>query len=131
MAVIVVIDDNTPIRQMVRRILSKDGHEVIEAADGRVVRKLLEKHRPDLVITDIFMPNSDGIEVIRQTRNASPKTPIIAMTGSNPIREELYLRAASELGADATIKKPFRVGEMREIVQRLLANPPSEKASGG
>jgi CheY-like chemotaxis protein len=131
MAVILVVDDTAPVRQMVRRILSKEGHEVFEAADGTVVRKLLEKHRPDLVITDIFMPNSDGIEVIRQTRSVSPNAIIIAMTGSNPLREELYLRAASELGANVTMRKPFRAAALRELVRQLLADIPSEPSSGG
>ena len=121
MATIVIIDDSVPFREIVRQILVKDGHEIYEANDGTVVLKLLEKHTPDLVITDIFMPNKDGIEVVREVRRVAPNTKIIAMTGSNPVREQLYLTAASELGADATIKKPFRSNELRTIVRKLLA----------
>jgi CheY-like chemotaxis protein len=129
MAVIVVIDDHEPIRRLIRRILSKEGHDIFEAADGTVVSDLLHQHALDLVITDIFMPNRDGIEVVRDIRRLSPKTKIVAMTGSNEIREELYFSAARALGADATITKPFRADVLRAMVRRLLADEGIEKPS--
>jgi len=122
MAVIVIVDDNAAVRKLIRQMLSKEGHYILEAADGTVVLALLHKHTPHLVITDIFMPNRNGLEVIRDIRRVSPKTKIVAMTDRNAIREDLYFDAVSTLGVDATMTKPFRAGSLRELVRTLLAD---------
>lgn len=121
MALLLVIDDNASVRHLVCEILTTDGHEIMEAADGEIGMRIVRAHTPALVLTDIFMPNKEGIETIREIRALVPSARIIAMTGSDPRHERLYLGAAMALGADATLKKPFRASELRDVVTGLLA----------
>jgi CheY-like chemotaxis protein len=123
MAVLLVIDDTESIRQLVRQILIADGHDVLEAVDGLSGLRLVAAHAPELVVTDIVMPNKEGIETIREIRRIAPDTRIIAISGSLPARGQLYLDAAAKLGADATMRKPFRPADLRDTVRRLLAAP--------
>ncbi len=120
MSVVLVIDDNASMREMVRDLMTREKHEVVEAADGEIGLRVFKARTPALVITDIFMPNMEGIETIRAIRRLAPKTVIVAMTGSAAEHGDRYLGAASELGADATIKKPFRPDALRDIVRALL-----------
>src|SRR5215469_7038458 len=101
MAIIVVVDDQSEIRKAVARQLASAGHEVHEAADGAEGLALRRRHKPALVICDIFMPGMEGIETIRAIRREEPAVKIIAMSGSEPSQQTHYLKAAQELGADA------------------------------
>ena len=118
MAKILVIDDDPQIRRMVARILTREGHTVHEAADGRAGIELFHQLRPALVITDIVMPDTEGIETIRELRRGAPTIPILAISGSgnNPV----YLRAATGLGAAAALEKPFSANELHAAVENLL-----------
>lgn len=120
MAVILVIDDNDTVRKTLRRQLLSAGYEVIEAADGAQGLALCHAHRPALVISDIFMPEADGIETITAIRREHPGIKIIAVSGSEAQQRTLYLGAAQKLGADAVLGKPWRAAELKETVQRLL-----------
>lgn len=122
MALILVIDDAATVRHLVRRILADATHSVIEAQDGEVGLALFEKQRPAIVITDLFMPNREGIETIQHIRRLSPAAKIVAMSTSGSAGGEFYLGAARKLGADAVLAKPFEPAQLLETVDRLLAN---------
>jgi CheY-like chemotaxis protein len=121
MSLILVIDDAATVRQLVGRILVGANYSVLEAQDGDVGVALFQQHRPLLVITDLFMPNKEGIETIQEIRRLSPGTKIIAMSASTSATGKLYLGAAKKLGADAILAKPFESAELLEVVDRLIA----------
>jgi len=117
MAEILIIDDEPAIRELLIRVLHKAGHTGYEAGSGDEGIELFHQVHPALVITDIVMPGIEGIEVIRRLRQADPMVPILAISGSG---KPLYLRAATGLGADAALAKPFDIAELLSVVGRLL-----------
>ena len=117
---ILVIDDERSVRRMVAKMLAADGHEVIAAADGVEGLAVFRRERPAVVVTDIIMPNQEGMETIMALRHEDPRVRIIAMSGSGTPDGELnYLRMAKLLGADASLEKPFRAEELRAVVRQL------------
>jgi CheY-like chemotaxis protein len=121
MALILVIDDSSVIRCLMRAALTDAGHTVIEAADGQAGLALFHSRRPHLVITDLVMPVKDGIETIREIRKCDPETPILAISEALDSVEYLYLNAAKKLGAHVTLSKPFSPADLQRAVDSLLA----------
>ncbi len=120
MARIIVIDDQEPIRRIVRRALENDGHQVFEASDGEVGMALLEREPADVVITDIFMPGMDGIQTLREIRKRFPAIKVIAMSGGDSSGMLDLRRDAELLGAVKSLQKPFNARDIVEIVQTVL-----------
>jgi CheY-like chemotaxis protein len=121
MPLALVIDDEAGVRRLVCRILAGANYTVLEAPDGKAGLVLLRDQRPSLVITDLVMPVKEGIETIREIRQLSPETKIVAMSGSDSSSGGgLYLRAAGKLGADAVLAKPFRPTDLLATVGRVL-----------
>jgi CheY-like chemotaxis protein len=120
MALILVIDDVAMMRDLVRRMLERDRHSVIEAEDGEVGIAVVEMEDPALVITDLIMPKKEGIETIQQIRRSHPNTKIIAMSGQLGTDGTSYLDAARKLGADAILAKPFLRAALLDVVDQLL-----------
>ena len=120
MARIVVIDDQEPIRRIVRRALENDGHEVFEASDGEVGMALLEQEPADVVITDIFMPGMDGIQTLRAIRKRFPAIKVIAMSGGDSTGLLDLRHDAELLGAMKSIQKPFSARDIVEVVRSVL-----------
>ena len=120
MARILVIDDEQPIRELLRHVLEKEGHEVVEAQDGKDALRLAEQSPPDLVITDIMMPEQDGLEVIRTLRRESPDLKILAISGGGLLRSRA-LHVANLLGAFDTLQKPFALDVLIGKVNGALA----------
>jgi DNA-binding response OmpR family regulator len=120
MATILVIDDDAQVRRMMNRVLSQAGHEVHEAANGRLGVDAFRAHRPSIVITDILMPEQEGIETIRALRREGLDTRIIAVSGGGYSHNMLFLDMARQLGADSALRKPFRAAELLDTVNRLL-----------
>ena len=121
MARILVIDDEPEIRSMLADVLSEEGHEVVDAPDGRRGLALQRERAADLVITDIFMPEQEGIETILELRQAFPRVKIIAMSGGGErLRTLDYLPAAGHLGAVRTLAKPFELDAMLALVSEVL-----------
>jgi CheY-like chemotaxis protein len=120
MSLVLVIDDDAQMRRMARRFLMNAGHSVVEAEDGEAGLALLRSNKPALVLTDLIMPNKEGIETIRDIRQICPEMAIIAMSGTGA-SAGLYLHVAEKLGADAVLSKPFRAAELIETVTRVLA----------
>src|SRR4051812_6717914 len=91
MAAILVIDDEAPMRRTIRRIAETAGHTILEAENGREGVRLFQDHRPALVITDIMMPEKEGIETIREIRAVEAATKILAVSGGGARGELAYL----------------------------------------
>lgn len=123
MTKILVIDDDTAMRKMVRRTLADAGHEVIEAADGIEGIKSFRAETPAIVVTDIIMPEQEGIATIREMRAIRSDVVIIAMSGGGAGPGELYLDIAKVFGADAVLPKPFRPAELVALVEKLTNRP--------
>lgn len=117
MADILIIDDDRQMRRLLRRILTGAGHTVHEAENGRAGVELFERQPAALVITDIVMPDMEGIETIVSLRRDNPAVPIIAISGGT---DPVYLRAASGLGATASLEKPFQPDRLLALVEGLL-----------
>ena len=120
MALILVIDDEEGIRALVRDILEKEGHKVIEAANGIVGLELFNQNRPDLVITDIFMPEKEGTQTILELRKSYPNVKIIAISGGAIAQSFDVLGTAKIFGALRVLAKPFHPKDMRQAVKELL-----------
>lgn len=122
MAHILIVDDEPQIRTFVATGLQLAGHTIADAANGReAVQKLLAETF-DLVITDIAMPEREGLETVVNIRRQRIQTPVIVMSGI-PSESALYLRAAEQLGASRSITKPFTVPQLLEIVNDVLSQP--------
>lgn len=105
MASILIIDDDGFYRGILRRILEDGGHQVMESGDGQEAMGVYRAHRPDLVITDIFMPGMDGSEVIRALKEIDDGAKIIAVSGGGTFYDIDVLDMAKKLGAAAILRK--------------------------
>ncbi|MBF0294985.1 MAG: response regulator [Magnetococcales bacterium] len=122
MAHILVIDDDISIRALLREILEEEGHVVEEATDGRAGLRQFRKQRPDLVMTDILMPEKDGVELIMELKELSAQIPILAMSGGGRGLDAAFnLRMAQDFGANRVLVKPFSRSQALELVQEILA----------
>jgi DNA-binding response OmpR family regulator len=115
-----VIDDDA-IRRMIGKILRSDGHEVLAAEDGRCGMSLFRKERPQIVVTDIIMPEQEGFETIMAMRRDNPGIRIVAMSGGASVGDLDVLKMAQLLGADEVIGKPFRADDLLARVRALDA----------
>lgn len=125
MARILVVDDDDQFRRMLQRTLERAGYEVEPAADGREAVRLFEAHPPDLVLTDLVMPEQEGLETIMTLRRKYKTPRIIAMSGGGRNQPEEYLEAARVLGVAATLEKPFATRDLLALVRSVLEPPPS------
>ncbi len=121
MATILVIDDEQSIRGLLREVLEKAGHRVIEAPDGREGLAQYQKQPIDLVLMDLLMPETDGLEATLQLTREYVDAKVIAMTGAQGDRN--FLDVAKLLGARRTIAKPFDITALIQAVQEELATP--------
>ena len=126
MATILVVDDNAAMRRMLKRMLLKQDHTIIETQDGSVGLARYIDHVPDVVITDIVMPEKEGIETIREMRQRTPDVNILAISGAATPQNAHYLDRAEKLGADITLTKPITAPDLHAAVNSLLG-----AASGG
>ncbi|MCK4763931.1 MAG: response regulator [Candidatus Aminicenantes bacterium] len=117
---ILVIDDERQICEMLRKKLESVGYAVAEAPNGKVGLKLHKENLFDLIITDIFMPEKEGLETIRELKQDFPQLKIIAITGGYSSGPEELLNVARMLGADRTFPKPFKLKEIVEAINQLL-----------
>ncbi len=120
MARILVIDDDDQIRAMLQQRLEREGHKVVSAGDGKLGMKLFREEPAELVITDIIMPEKEGIETIMELRRDFPEVKIIAISGGGKVSPDEYLHIAEKFGAHRTLAKPFGREELLKAVQELL-----------
>ena len=117
---VLIIDDEAQIRDMLHQMLTREGYEVVNAPDGKVGMKLCREQPVDLIITDIIMPEKDGIEMILELRHDFPRLKIIAISGGGRLGPDGYLEMAQKLGAHRTFFKPFNRREILDAVEELL-----------
>jgi CheY-like chemotaxis protein len=122
---ILVIDDDRLLRGTVERILTSHGHDVASARDGREGLQRFRSGHFDLVACDVFMPNREGLETMREIRGLRAALPLIAFAGraadaAGPGSDADCLRMAGQLGGTETLAKPFRRQELLALVQRCL-----------
>ncbi len=120
MTKIVLIDDDEDVRRTLVRMLETAGYEVHEAADGSSGLELCLKVDPQLVITDILMPEKEGIETIMTLKRDRPDLKIIAISGGGRSGGVDFLDMARSLGADEALQKPFRRAELLDLMKRVL-----------
>ncbi len=125
MAKILIIDDDDQFRKMLSQTLVKAGYSVSEASDGSEGIRTFRQDPADLVITDIVMPDKEGIETIMEIRQMAPELKIIAVSGGGRIGSESYLELARKLGAVHTFSKPID----RKKVVDIIANELNTAAS--
>jgi len=128
MAQILIIDDDPAIRATIEEILRSAGHAVISAVDGIEGVKTFRANPAHVVITDLYMPNQEGLETIRELRQGNPKAVIVAMCGK-PTGDTM-LSIAQKLGAVEVLQKPFVPQELLDAVEQALSGQSSEPRSG-
>jgi CheY-like chemotaxis protein len=119
---ILVIDDDVQFRRMLRQVLGREGYEVVEASNGKEGMDLFRAEPTDLVISDILMPEQEGLQTVRELRREFPKVKIIVVSGGGSGGTMNFLNAAKLLGAQRTLWKPFDLDELRQAVREVL-NP--------
>jgi DNA-binding response OmpR family regulator len=120
MSHVLVIDDDIHIRELLNIMLEGEGHSVQLAEDGMVGLKMMDENIFDLIITDIVMPNQEGIETILKIKSISPDTKILAISGGGRIGSTNYLTLAENFGVDKTLSKPFYHKEFIQCIKELL-----------
>jgi CheY-like chemotaxis protein len=117
---LLVVDDNDDMLESTKILLERAGYEVEVASNGEQA-VILQRERPaDVLVTDIFMPDKDGVELINHFRREFPAVRIVAMSGGGMRTKRDYLADASLLGVDATLRKPFEPEALRQTLRRLL-----------
>lgn len=117
---VLVVDDNDMIREVMVDLLSDEGYTMLEAENGLLALNVIEKEHIDLIITDIFMPDEDGIGTIFKLKKNFPDIKIIAISGGGQIKPDSYLEMAEMLGAIKTFTKPFDTEELLQYVNSLF-----------
>jgi DNA-binding NtrC family response regulator len=120
---ILAIDDDIEIREMLKQLLERAGYEVLVAPNGKEALKLHHANPVNLIITDIVMPEKEGLETIMEFQHQSPGVKIIAISGGGKIAADQYLNLAQMLGAQKTFSKPFELKKLLEEVRELLQQP--------
>ena len=120
MARVLIIEDNADMRHLLVTTLELEGFEVVSAANGAGALVELARAPTDLVVTDLFMPDKDGIETIEEIRSKYPQAKIVAMSGWQSSQGPDYLQVATALGAVKTLRKPFAPHQLVELVRTVL-----------
>ncbi len=119
MTQILIADDDKFSRSMLRAMLENKKYHIEEADDGEIALNMLRKNPADIVITDIVMPNKEGIETITQIRKEFPHIKIIAISGGGRLGPKNYLKLAKRFGADYVFNKPIDQSELLGSIEKL------------
>lgn len=119
---ILVIDDDASVRGMLAAMLRREGYDVAEAEDGRAGMQRFREEPAALVITDVLMPEQEGLETLMQLRQVSKAVKVIAISGGGRVGPDTYLNSALTLGADAILAKPFGREELLNLVSKVLGS---------
>lgn len=118
---VLIVDDDQLINDICEEVLEKANYNVFIAKNGKLATKILNEEKDiAVVITDIIMPEKDGIQFIKELRKNYPGIKIIAMSGGGKINANQYLDMASKLGADMILEKPFDIDHLTESVDKVL-----------
>jgi CheY-like chemotaxis protein len=118
---ILLVEDSVPLREIIRQSLTDHGHTVFEAENGRKAITMIGQHEPDLMITDLVMPEFDGMELLMAVGRAKPGLPVIAISGT-ALHLELLLKTAGHLGAARALAKPFTPTQLLDAIKEVLGN---------
>jgi two-component system phosphate regulon response regulator OmpR len=124
---ILVVDDDARIRDLLRRYLTQEGFEVLQAEDGKALTRVLLREPVDLIVLDLMMPGEDGLSVCRRLRAANDRTPIIMLTAKG---EDIDRIVGLEVGADDYLCKPFNPRELLARMHAVLRRRPTVEAPG-
>jgi CheY-like chemotaxis protein len=119
---VLVIDDEASVRKVLRKALEREGYKVMDAANGSEGIALYQEHPTDLVVTDILMPEKEGLETIMAFRRDFPEVRIFAMSGGGLIGSVCCLSMAKGLGATRVYTKPLGIEELLKDIGELLNN---------
>ncbi|RDH85699.1 MAG: response regulator [endosymbiont of Galathealinum brachiosum] len=120
---ILVVDDEAPVRKMLRSMFKNDNYEIVEADNGVTAKAMCLKGDIDLIITDIVMPEKHGVDLVMELKKEVPDLPIIAISGGGGVSGRFdYLEIANLMGADNILRKPFEAKDLRDIVHDVLGN---------
>ena len=122
MARVLVVDDEEPITQLLSAILTRHGHVVSTARSGRTASEMLKPGAFDLVVSDIFMPDGTGVELLTEMRMKKIDIGFIGMSGGHLGLFSPFAKALGSLGATATLRKPFSAAELLDAIESILAN---------
>jgi CheY-like chemotaxis protein len=125
---ILLIDDDLEFLRQMATTFRGAGYTVRAAADGQAGLARFIAEPVDVVVTDIIMPNREGIETIVALKKADPAVKVVAISGGYRIGPQAFLDLARHVGADGALGKPFRLGELLDLVAKLLPSPPSRGA---
>lgn len=117
---ILIVDDDEPFRKLLVELLSIKNYTTYEAENGAFGIEEYNLHKPDLIITDLIMPDKEGIEFIQTIRSTNKEIPIVAMSGGNSDFSASYLRASQKLGANKILNKPFESTLLFNTIDELL-----------
>jgi DNA-binding response OmpR family regulator len=120
MARILIIDDDAAFLKMLHQVLERAGHMVTKALNGKIGVNLFREEQAELVITDIVLPEKEGLEIIQELKRDFPAVRIIAISGGGRRGEPLYLEMAKKFGADRVFMKPFERQELLSAIDELL-----------
>lgn len=120
MANILLIDDDEIVLESIAIGLEENGHQVTQASDGREGLHHFDNNRFELVITDIIMPEKEGIETILEIKRRDKNSKVIAISGGGRTAAKDYLRIAGNLGADQTLEKPFTITALLGLIEKML-----------
>jgi YesN/AraC family two-component response regulator len=123
MANILLVEDEPLVSETLASAMKSKGHVVVTAGNGVEGLKRFAEQRFDLVVTDIIMPDKEGIEMILEMRRHKPDTRIIAISGGGRTGNVEFLKMAGSLGAMATLKKPIRLAEFLSVLNDCLGRP--------
>jgi two-component system phosphate regulon response regulator OmpR len=124
---ILVVDDDTRIRDLLRRYLTQEGFDVMLAEDGKSVTRVMMRDTPDLIVLDLMMPGEDGLSICRRLRAANDLTPIIMLTAKG---EDIDRIVGLEVGADDYLGKPFNPRELLARIHAVLRRRPVPEVPG-
>ncbi|MDI1327183.1 MAG: response regulator [Brevundimonas sp.] len=119
--IILIIEDDPTLLRTLCHGFRVSGCQVLPAQDGEEGLAKFDRLRPDIVVTDILMPNREGVETILTMKKRAPDVKILAISGGGVLGATTVLDLAHRLGADAVLTKPFRSGEVLDVVRRLIA----------
>jgi YesN/AraC family two-component response regulator len=121
MATILIIEDDPLVCELIEEILTDAGHRtILTAEDGVIGMEVARTRNPDLVITDIVMPNKDGVTVIRELKELNPKIKTIAISGGGFNTPQYYLKIADQLGAGRVIRKPVDEEDLLAAIDTVM-----------
>ena len=121
---VLVVDDNMDTRDSLCFLLNRSGYAAVSARDGHQALEVHRRKPVDVLITDIYMPLSDGLETIQAFRREAPQIKIIAMSGGGQVARGSYLGVATSIGADASLQKPFGFEALLDVLRSWRLLPP-------